>query len=220
MPEAGRLLQTIDALEAERARLSQLLHDRIAQSLSAAGLQLDLVRMDLADGAAAVPGRVAAIQDLIEKLMTQVRDVYRELYPSSAGRIGLRAALDGLAGNLRTGFPGNVRVFADSSVQPAPAIAEAMYRIAQEAATVAARREGCSVIEILVKSSRNGPALEVWDNASAGVENGCSLRNGWLELLLMQHFAEKAGIQLEIEDVPGKGSVVRVVCQPEANLVR
>jgi signal transduction histidine kinase len=215
MPEGDLVLHTLEALESDRARLPQLLHDRVGQSLSAAGLQLDLLRMDLAASALPVPQRIGEIQAMLDTVMGLVRDVNRELNPAVAERTGLRAALDLLAGRLRTDFGGNVRVFADAAAQPPPETAAALYRIAQEAAGHAVRRAGCSAIEILLKSLRSGPALEIRDNGPGLDAADWTFRGGGLELLLMQHFADRAGIELQIESAPDKGTVVRALCFTE-----
>jgi len=211
MPEGDIVLRALDALESERARLPQLLHDRVGQSLSAAGLQLDLLRMDLAETSVAIPQRIGEIQAMLETVMGLVRDVNRELNPALAERLGLRSALDRLAGHLRADFKGNVRVFLDATAQPAPEAAAALYRIAQEAVGYAARRAGCSAIEILLKSLRGGIALEIRDNGSGFDAAARSFRGGGLELLVMQHFADRAGIELEIDGAPDKGTVVRAL---------
>jgi Histidine kinase len=213
MPEGDLLLHALEALENDRARLPQLLHDRVGQSLSAAGLQLDLLRMDLAASVLPIPQRIGEIQAMLDTVMELVRDVHRELNPAVAERAGLRAALDRLAGRLRTDFGGNVRVFADATAQPTPEAAAALYRIAQEAAGHAARRMGCSAIEILLKSLRGGPALEIRDNGPGLDAADWAFRGGGLELLVLQHFADRAGIELQIESAPDKGTVVRALCR-------
>lgn len=213
IPEYGLVLRTLEALETDRARLARLLHDHVGQSLSAAGLQLDLLRMDLAESAIPIPRGIGEIQAVLEAVMVQLRDVSRELNPAMAERLGLRAALDRLAGHLRADFKGNVRVFADAAAQPAPELAEALYRIAQEGAGQAARRTGCSAIEILLKSLRGGLALEIRDNAPtpAGAEGDS--RAG-LEWMVMQHFADRAGIELRIEMRAESGTVLHALCRP------
>jgi signal transduction histidine kinase len=218
MPEAALVLRALEALEIDRARLAQLLHDYVGQSLSAAGLQLDLLRMDLADTTIAIPNRIGEIQAILETLIGLVRDVHRELHPALAERVGLRAALDGLAGRLRTDFKGNVRVFADSTALPAPDTAAALYRIAQEAAGYAARRAGCSAIEILLKSLRSGPALEIRDNGP-GFDADSAQPGAALEFLVMRYFADRAGIELQIDSAPDRGTVVRALCR-SANSLR
>src|ERR1700693_2323155 len=55
--EPDLVVSALRTLETDRVRLHQLLHDHVGQYLSAAGLQLDLLRMDLAEGAFPVPER-------------------------------------------------------------------------------------------------------------------------------------------------------------------
>jgi signal transduction histidine kinase len=109
-----------------------------------------------------------------------------------------------------------VRVFSDAAAQPPPEVAAALYRIAQEAAGNAARRAGCSVIEILLKSLRSGLALEIRDNA-AGFDAADRVAGG-LELLIMRHFADRAGIELQIDSAPDSGTVVRALCREREKL--
>lgn len=219
MPDAAIVLGTLEALEIDRARLSRLLHDYVGQSLSAAGLQLDLLRMDLAESALPIPQRIGEIQATLEALMGLVRDFNRELNPVVAERLGLRAALDLLAGHLRADFKGSVRVFTDSTAQPAPEASAALYRIAQEAASYAAQRAGCSTIEILLKSLQSGPALEIRDNAP-GFDTVKALQGGGLEFLVMRYVADRAGIELQIDSAPGAGTVVRALCRTRIAFAR
>jgi len=205
------LLTTIENLETDRARLSQLLHDEAGPYLSAAGMQLDLLRMDLADKASPVFTRAAEIQALLETVIGRLREFGRELCPPPA-RIGVRAALDRLAGNLRSTFQGNVRVLADATAQPSPEVATALCRIAQEAAGNAVRHSGCSTIEILLKSMRSGPTLEVRDDGCGFSLADGAARGRGLGLLIMQHYANRAGIDLHIESTAGKGTLVRALC--------
>lgn len=218
LAEGDIFLRTLESLESERTRLSQIVHDRFGQSLNAAGLQLDLLRMDLAETGLPISPRIGEIQAMLETAMGLARDVYRELNPATAERVGLRAALDRLAGRLRTDFKGNVRVYADATARPSPEAAAALFRIAQEAAGQAARRPGCSAIEILLKSLRSGPALEIRDNGPPGKGEGTGFQGEGRELLAMQHFADRADIELQIDSVPHKGTVVRASCRPANRL--
>jgi signal transduction histidine kinase len=220
MPEVDLMLRALESFESDRARLPQLLHDRVAQSLSAAGLQLDLLRMDLTGSTAPILERIGEVQAMLDTVMSMVRDVNREFNPAFAERIGLRAALDRLAGLLRADFEGNVRLFTDANARPAPEAAAALYRIAQEAASHAARRAGCSAIEILLKSLRSGVALEIRDNGPAFDAADITLRGAGLEVLVMQHFADRAGIELQIHSTPNKGTVVRAVWRSRPAEVR
>jgi len=218
LPVGNMVLRALETRETDSARLSRLLHDHVGQYLSAAGMQLDLLRMDLAERALEVPQRLDEIQGMLETTMGLVRDVHRELNPVAAERIGLPAALDRLAERLSASFKGNLRLFVDATEQPSPKIAVALYRIAQEAAESAARRKGCSDIEILLKSLRSGPALEIRDNGL-----GCNMADSpfhdrGLELLVMQHLADEAGIELQFDSAPASGTVVRAICRSAEKL--
>jgi signal transduction histidine kinase len=181
----------------------------VGQNLTAMGLQLDLVRMDLESLAPATVSRVTDIQKLLEGMMQEVREYSYELNPSTVERAGLRDALDRLAANMRGSFSGSVRVNVDPSLKLDPKIATAMYQIAQEAVENAAKHSACSVVEIAVKSTKAGPVLEVRDNGRgfdpADVLGG---RRG-LGILSMEHYAAQAGLDFSIRSNRETGSVVR-----------
>lgn len=205
-------LKTLRALEADRSRLAKLLHDQVGQHLSVAGLQLDLLRMDLVEAAVPVEQRTSEIQATLDTVMRLVRDLSHELDPAIAERLGLRAALDRLAGRLRSEFTGTVRVMVDPGAEPPPEAAASLYRIAVEAAANAVRHAACYSIEILLKSMRNGPTLEVRDDGKGFNPSSQGIRERGLGLLVMGHYAVRAGIELHIESSPGRGTVVRATC--------
>src|SRR5689334_15906677 len=76
------VLSALKAQEFERRMASQFLHDSVGQNMTALGLQLDLVRMDLEQTAPDSSSPLAEIQKLLEAIMEQVRDYSYELNPS------------------------------------------------------------------------------------------------------------------------------------------
>ncbi len=209
------VLSALKDREFERRMVSRFLHDKIGQNLTALGLQLDLVRMDLEEVAPPVSSRVAEIQRLLGTMMEDVREYSYELNPSAVERAGLRPALDRLAARTRGRFAGSLRVNADPSLKLDPKIASAMYQIAQQAVENAVRHSSCSAIEITVRSTKAGPSLEVRDNGRgfdpADIIGG---RRG-LGLLSMEHHAVQAGLDLSIESSRGNGAIV-CAAAPEA----
>jgi len=189
------------ALETDRARFFEILHDRVGPHLSAAGIQLDLLRMDLAERAAPMDERILEIQATLDNVIALIRGLRREADVVSAERVGLRGALDALAGRLRADFRGSLRVMAHPGVPPDPGAAQAFYHIADEAARHAVAREGCSSIEILLKSVRYGTELEIRDNGT--------IAEGTEGFMLMEYYARRAGIELEIETGAASETVVR-----------
>jgi|SRR4051794_1600645 two-component system NarL family sensor kinase len=205
------VLGALKAQEFERAMVSKFLHDSVGQNLTALGLQLDLVRMDLETISPATCENIVSIQKMLEDMMESVREYSYELNPSTVERAGLRPALDRLAGRIRQRFTGSLRINVDPSLKLDPKMASTLYQILQEAVENAVQHSGCSAIEIAVKSTRTGTVLEVRDNGRgfdpADLVSG---RRG-LGLLSMEHYAAQAGLELTIASTRESGTTVRAV---------
>lgn len=202
------VLSALKAQEFERRMASQFLHDSVGQNLTALGLQLDLVRMDLEAVSPAASQRIVEIQKALGAVMEEVREYSYELNPATAERTGLRPALDRLVNRVRQRFRGVVRVNADPSLQLDAKSASALFHIAQEAVGNAVQHAACSTIEIAVKSTDNGAILEVTDNGRGfDPADVVGVRRG-LGLLSMEHYAAQAGLQLTIASGE-QGTLVR-----------
>jgi two-component system NarL family sensor kinase len=201
----------LDNHQSERSMVARLLHDGVAQILSAAGLQLDLLRMDLADRVPEIAARTAEIQDLLDQVVKGVRDLSYQLNPDTVGRAGLRTALDRMVGRFRQSFPGSLRLIYDPSAQVPSELGTAMERIAEEAVANAIRHAQCNQIEIILKTSPVGVALEVRDD---GIGFDYSLvrasANG-LGLLVMDYYATKVGLRLTVTSNNGRGITVQAL---------
>jgi two-component system sensor histidine kinase UhpB len=79
------------AQERERSRIARALHDDVGQAMSAAGLQLDLLRMDIADRFPEIGVRTAEIQRMLERAMSRVRELITELGPGVTKEAAKRA---------------------------------------------------------------------------------------------------------------------------------
>src|SRR5215469_8737129 len=193
--------------EFERKMASKFLHDTVGQNLTALGMQLDLVRMDLESAAPDAFGRIGEIQKVLETIMEDVRDYSYELNPSTVERAGLRSALDRLLTRIRGRFNGAMRLNVDPFLKLDPDVAPALYHIAQEAIENAVMHACCSVVEVAVRATRNGPLLEIRDNGHgfdpAEIASG---RRG-LGLLSMEHYAAQAGLNLAIVSDRSTGTV-------------
>jgi PAS domain S-box-containing protein len=203
------VLGALKSQEFERAMLSKFLHDSVGQNLTALGLQLDLIRMDISTISPDTCQRIGELQKLLETMMEQVREYSYELNPSTVERAGLRAALDRLATRVRERFTGALRVNVDPSLKIDPKIATALYQVVQEAVQNSVQHAACSAIEIAVKSTRVGPLLEVRDNGKGF--DPSDLLGGYrgLGLLSMEHYAAQAGLELSITSHRETGTLVR-----------
>jgi PAS domain S-box-containing protein len=201
----------VKAQASERGRLARFLHDEVGQSLSAAGLQLDLLRMDFEAAAPGIGARTVELQGMLETIMAGVREFSYELNPDIVERAGLHAALDRLVGRTRKKFAGNLRLMDDSSLRFPPAVGSALYKIAAEALENALEHSGCSLIEVIIKSTPGGQALEVRDNGKGFDADGLVETNRGLGLLVMEHYAGQASVRLSIDSEQGKGTTVRAI---------
>jgi two-component system NarL family sensor kinase len=204
------VLSALKAQENDRKMASKFLHDSVGQNMTALGLQLDLVRMDLEQTSPETSARLGEIQKILETIMEDVRGYSYELNPSIVERAGLRPALDRLVSRVRSRFSGTVRLLADSSLKIDPKIATGLFHIAQEAVENAVQHAGCSAIEIAIKSTRKGPNLVIRDNGSGfDLDDVIGVRRG-LGLLSMEHYAAQSGLDLSIMRNRGRGTIVRV----------
>jgi len=204
-------VRVLKAQETERGRLSKFLHDEVGQCLSSAGLQLDLLRMDLESELPGISSRTGEIQHVLEGLMERVREFSYELNPAIVERAGLNPALDRLVGRWRRDFSGTLRLMADSSLRFPPQVASSIYKVAQEALENAILHSGCSTIEVVIKSTRSGLTLEVRDNGKGFDSAEVSGSHRGLGLLVMEHYAAQSDLSLSISSERGKGTVVRAV---------
>jgi signal transduction histidine kinase len=203
------VLSALKTQEYHRDALARFLHDSVGQNLSAIGLQLDLLRMDLAPVSAAACEQISKIQQILEAMMHDVRRHIYELNPFSVDRSGLRTALDRLAERLRGRYQGAIRLNADPSLKVDPRAASAFFQIAREALENAVEHSGCSLIEIAVKSTRTGAVLEVRDNGK-GFDPGDDFKTGrGLGLLSMEYYAAQVGFELSISSNGTAGTTVR-----------
>lgn len=204
-------LAALERQQLERGKLARMLHDDVAQVLSGAGLQLDILRMDLEERIPEIVARTAEIQDLLEHVVKRIRDLSYELNPDIVERAGLKPALDLLVGRLRNRFSGTLRLVYDSSVRISAEAGIAIERIAEEAMLNAIRHADCAQIEISITSTRDGSVMQVRDDG-AGFDYDLERRSPrGLGLLMMEYRAARAGLRFNVEASTGRGATVRAV---------
>ena len=128
-------------------RAGRALHDHVGSSLSAAGVQLQMLRMDVP----AAEARIDETLRALEEALSRVRDLSQELCPSPAYRGGLKQALLRLAD--QNGSKGCHVVVEYSATAAVPAeIAAALYE-ASEGAVEQAVQRGAARVRITVRGT-------------------------------------------------------------------
>lgn len=206
---AKLLVAAISEREAQLGRVSRLLHDEVGQVLSAVGLQLDVLRLDLTGQSPEIVPRTLEIQKLLERAMVLVRDLSTELHPSMVDRVGLQYALERLVGRFREGFPGTVRLLSDPGMRVPPQQARLLYNIAERALDNAMRHAQATQVELLLRPKQKLLVLEIRDNGCGFDLEKVRRDIPGSGLLMMDFYASRGGMALAIEAAPGKGTIVK-----------
>lgn len=203
---AQMLFAAIQEHDAALDGVARVLHDDVSQVLSAVGLQLDAMRMDFRNQAPGIDERASEIQAMLEQVIEQLRDISNELNPSIVERAGLQFALDRLAGKVRKTFSGSLRLHFDSTARVPTEVATTFYKIAECALESAVARPRCSAIDIQLKRAQGDFVLEIRDDAEA---DDADRRKLPLARLLLDYYASRGHIALDILGAPSRGTIIR-----------
>ena len=203
-----------NAQEAERRKLARELHDRVASSLMAIGLNLELIAKQLPpETTFLVSGRIADSAELVKDTMLNAREISHDLHPAVLDYGGVFGALEdyGLKFTGRTGIAvalaGNGR-----DIRRPPETEIALYRIAQEALTNCAKHASARSVTITLDGDADYIQFVIADDG-IGFNPG-QLGHGentpGLGLLAMRERAEAVGGTFRLESAPGSGTRITV----------
>ncbi|MEJ2291883.1 MAG: GAF domain-containing sensor histidine kinase [Deinococcales bacterium] len=191
------------ALE-ERERLAQDMHDSLAQLLFAADLSLSVASQHPDP-----ERRAAAIADADEAVgaaLGELRSLVEVMRPADL-TAGLHAALARLA--RRTGAALRVHLEA-AELEPADDLAEALYRVAQEAVHNTLRHAGAG--SLWLRLTRDGPTLSLIvddDGVGLGPDPEACIGRGF-GLAGMRERVAAVGGSVRVENRPGGGARITV----------
>jgi two-component system, NarL family, sensor histidine kinase UhpB len=194
---------TFQAQEAERKRVAQELHDEVGQALTAVMLQLSR----LAKAAPAeLEDELREAQETTRASLDDVRRIAQQLRPEALDDLGLVSALVALAKAFAERTDLRVHRRLDNDVSALSPEAElAVFRVAQESLTNAARHSGTSRIDLSLQSSTDDVVLQVRDYGTGinGTRAGSGMRG-------MRERALLVGGDLTIRNAAGGGCEVRL----------
>jgi two-component system, NarL family, sensor histidine kinase UhpB len=193
----------LQAQEAERKRVAQELHDEIGQALTAVMLQLSRLAKR---APAELEDELREAQETTRASLDDVRRIARQLRPEVLDDLGLVPALVALAKTFTERTEMRVHRRLDEDLPSLSAEAElALFRVAQEGLTNAARHSGSSRIDLWLESSPDDVLLRVRDYGKGldGARPGSGIRG-------MRERALLVGGDLTIEAAAGGGIEVRL----------
>jgi two-component system sensor histidine kinase UhpB len=151
-----------DAQEEERRRIARGLHDEVGQTMTGVLFQLRRLAQD------ATPEQQAALADTQEAVrasLEEVRRIAQELRPEVLDHLGLSSALTNLSRKFaeQTGIAVH-RQFDHHLPALDPGVELAVYRVAQESLTNAAKHSGADEVVLALEATGDGVVLSVADN--------------------------------------------------------
>jgi PAS domain S-box-containing protein len=216
--------QRAEVVEAERQRLARELHDQVGQNLTALGINLNIIRTQMPEEAAApMRSRLDDSLSLVEQTAARIRDVMADLRPPVLDDYGLVAALHWYGERFARRTDIAVAVEGEEPVPRLAAHVEnALFRIAQEALTNVAKHAQATRVAVTVEVDSGTLRLVVADDGigfdpahlaappsfppNGGEERG---GRGW-GMLTMTERAEAVGGRCRIESDRGQGAQVIV----------
>ncbi|MFG6428466.1 cache domain-containing protein [Pelomonas parva] len=201
--------EVVQSQEDERARLARELHDGVSQALVATKL--------LIESAQQAPAGAERLQALalkrLNSTLAEVRHLSHALRPALLDTLGLPAALQHLAGEFDAAGGTRFSAAVEGQEVALPEVVNtALFRIAQEALSNAARHAHATAVDMTLRfEAHGGLSLDIRDDgqgfdadaAQAVADRGLGLRS-------MRERAAALGARLSLETAPGDGSRLTV----------
>lgn len=198
-----KVLAEISALEKERARVAHDLHDEIGPRLSAIKMRIN--SFDLVEEEDQV--ELTTINNQVDEMLKQVREISFGLMPSSLLRKGLVTAIAEFSDNFNKGTsPMKIIFHSVGSEKPADEISVHIYRIVQEAVQNALKYSQASKIDIVADfSAERILNLKISDDGIGFDQRTTVKESTGFGLRSLLSRTELVGGKMYLETEPGKG---------------
>jgi two-component system sensor histidine kinase UhpB len=208
---AAKLAEVEDS---ERQRLARELHDQVGQNLTALGINLKIIQMQIPEKVLeTINFHLEDSLSLVDQTAERMRDVMADLRPPVLDDYGLAAAIRWYSEKIshRIGIPISVE-----GIEPHPRLDSnteiALFRIVQEALTNVAKHSQASNVRITIAVEDKRLYLIIEDDG-IGFDPGISIQTdsgqSW-GLLSMTERAEALGGQCRIDSSSDQGTKVSV----------
>lgn len=198
------------AIIEERQRLARDLHDSAMQSLYSISLYAEAATKMLNAGKPEIAGEhLHEIHALANEVLRDMRLFVFDLHPSQLEQEGLVASLQARLKAVEARVGIQIALQSEGELQLPIALAEELYRIAQEALNNVLKHAHARHVTVRLRFHPERASLEVWDDG-IGYVPAVGESNGGLGLRGMRARVERIGGELMIESAPGQGTRVRV----------
>lgn len=156
----------LQAQEQERQRVARELHDGVNQILSSSSYRLNYLEQQISAHDISLGQKVLQAKELVEKAMSEVRLISRNLRPSELDDLGLNSALRTLCNDFkdRTGI--KIKVSSEDFARNlSPNVEMTIYRIAQEALNNIEKHAHATAVRLSLKADEDAfITLKIRDN--------------------------------------------------------
>jgi PAS domain S-box-containing protein len=196
-------------LEAERAHIAREIHDELGQTLTSLRFELSALRLSAGEENLALTEFIGTMSNLTDIAIHVTRNVAENLRPV-AMNMGIEPAIEWLCNNFmkHSGVPCHLLVtskFEDME----QAQVDVLFRIAQESLTNIQRHAHARNVAMTLSMQDSTVQLRIADDGIGFVPD-YSKRPKSFGLLGMQERAAMMGGRLDIQSLPGHGTVVAV----------
>lgn len=206
-------LRTVGADE-ERTRIARDLHDRIGQSLAYLAFETDRIVSKDSDGER-VSDSLGRLRDDIRGVIGEVRDTLYDLRTDVSDEQSLASILQQYSHRVTERTALEFHIDADSDHRLPILQEREMWRITQEAVTNIERHAKATRVRVTWRCDGDRAAIRITDNG-VGFEMGRAGRLDSYGMLGMRERASSIGATLDIHSVPGQGTSITCVLDPNA----
>ena len=199
--------------------LSRELHDTVAQELSVAKMECDLIYRELLKDRASEAQRVREITGVLQKTIHGVRNMAYELRPPGLEELGLVETIYQFCEDFTQmwGVPVDFQSAGLKNLKLDHNIQINLYRLVQEGLTNIRKHAAASLVtvklaaafpNIIIRIEDNGRGFDVQQRAAA---NGHEKRMG---LRSMQERVKLMNGEMKLQSKPGQGTKVAIKAAP------
>jgi signal transduction histidine kinase len=201
--------QLLAAVEEERKRISQEVHDELGQALTVIKMDLGFARRKLNGDLPDVANRLDETVRHIDETIRIMRRIATDLRPGILDSLGLEAAVESLVQEFssRTGIHCNFLKSSNNQPILDKDISITAYRIVQEALTNIARHSQANEVDITYVVDEDRLYIEIRDNG-VGIADAPETGEKSLGLRGMRERARHVHGTVSVQGGPGKGTTV------------
>lgn len=202
------MMYATNAYEMERKRISQELHDGIAQMIFSSQIALQNLRnADLTDKERE---KLSSINTQLSDVLAEIRNIALDLRPAALGDLGLKAAIDSLVDRYIQLFGVDIHFISNLKRRMAESVELTLYRVVQEGLMNAIKYAKVLDIDVLLIEKKEQLTLEIIDLGEGFDPSQIVIQGSGLGLLNMKERVEALSGKFVLRSKKNQGTHIMV----------